>query len=86
MDILDEQKFQILVENNNPANWLDSPKSRLAFIIERLMNSDKTYTLDDLAFEMHLGRTTLINELKRSSVSLEAYNLTISGRQNKGMF
>ena len=85
MDILDEQKFQILVENNNPANWLDSPKSRLAFIIERLMNSDKTYTLDDLTFEMHLGRTTLINGLKRSSVSLEAYNLTIRGRQNKGM-
>lgn len=86
LDILDEQKFQLLVENTNPANWLDSPKSRLAFIIERLMNGDKVYTLDDLAFEMHLGRTTLINELKRSSVSLEAYNLVIQGRQNKGMY
>jgi lichenan operon transcriptional antiterminator len=86
LDTLDESLFQSLIEKNNLDYLLDSPKRRIAFIIDRLINSEETYTLDDLAFEMHIGRTTLINELKKTSISLETYNLIIQGRQNKGMY
>ncbi|MFK4997900.1 HTH domain-containing protein [Bacillus sp. N9] len=86
LNIFDKAKFKSLLVKNNPNNLLDSPKHRMALIIDRLINSEQIYTLDDLAFEMHISRTTLINELKKSSVSLKTYNLTIQGKQNKGMY
>lgn len=63
----------------------DSPKRRIALIIDCLINSHKTYTLDELAFKLNISRTTLINELKKASVSLATYNLKIYGKPNKGM-
>jgi lichenan operon transcriptional antiterminator len=75
----------LLNRRNTEDEKLDTSKQRIAFIIDRLINSEETYTLDDLAFEMHIGRTTLINELKKASVSLGTYNLIIQGKQNKGM-
>ena len=66
-------------------NVIDTPKNRIAHIIERLLDHDRYYTLDELADEMNLGRTTLINELKRASQTLETYHLKISGKPNQGM-
>ncbi|WP_299092257.1 BglG family transcription antiterminator [uncultured Metabacillus sp.] len=86
LKIVDEQSFQLLLEANRFENdLLDTPKRRIAFIIDRLINSEEAYTLDDLAFEMNIGRTTLVNELKKASVSLETYNLKVQGKQNIGM-
>ncbi|SFD66514.1 transcriptional antiterminator, BglG family [Bacillus sp. OV194] len=86
LDIINESLFLPLIEKNKSGIGLfDSPNQRIAFIIDRLINSEENYTLDDLAFEMHIGRTTLVNELKKASVSLETYNLTIQGKPNKGM-
>ncbi|WHY86538.1 BglG family transcription antiterminator [Neobacillus novalis] len=85
--IEDEQLFEDLIRKiNSEKNLLDSPQRRIAFIIERLMNSDETNTLDELAFAMNIGRTTLVNELKKASVALESYNLSIRGKPNSGMF
>lgn len=85
--IEDEQLFEDLIRKvNSEKNLLDSPQRRIAFIIERLMNSDETNTLDELAFAMNIGRTTLVNELKKAAVALESYNLSIRGKQNSGMF
>ncbi|MBS4207328.1 BglG family transcription antiterminator [Bacillus sp. FJAT-50079] len=86
LHVLDEPMLQSLLEINKSDELLDSPKRRMALIIDRLINSEEIYTLDDLAFEMHMSRTTLINELKKSSVSLKSYNLIIQGKQNKGMY
>ncbi|KKI92373.1 transcriptional antiterminator BglG [Bacillus sp. SA1-12] len=86
LDIVDEQMFQLLIEKNRSENdLLDTPKRRIAFIIERLISSEEVYTLDDLAYEMNIGRTTLVNELKKASVSFETYNLKVQGKQNMGM-
>jgi len=86
LNIMDEQLFQQLhARNYSEKEILDSPKQRISFIIDRLINSEEVNTLDDLAFAMNIGRTTLVNELKKVSVSLGAYNLKIHGKQNKGM-
>lgn len=86
LDIMDEQLFRSLMEKKTSDNEeFDSSKQRIAFIIDKLIDSDEAYTLDDLAFEMHIGRTTLVNELKKASVSLGTYNLMIQGKQNMGM-
>ncbi|MDQ0224056.1 BglG family transcription antiterminator [Metabacillus niabensis] len=86
LDIIDKQAFESLLEKNRiKDDTLNSQKGRIAFIIDRLMNSEETYTLDDLASEMHIGRTTLVNEIKKAAVSLETYSLTIQGKPNRGM-
>jgi lichenan operon transcriptional antiterminator len=85
--IVDEQLFENLIEKINSAkNLQDSPQRRIAFIIDRLINNDGTNTLDELAFDMNIGRTTLVNELKKAAVVLETYNLFVRGKQNSGMF
>jgi lichenan operon transcriptional antiterminator len=67
-------------------NVLNSPQKRMAFIIGRLLNNNENNTLDELAFDMNIGRTTLVNELKKMAVVLESYNLKVRGKQNKGMY
>lgn len=87
LKIEDEQRFEEIVEKIGLGiGNLDSPQRRIAYIIDRLVNSDKTYTLDELAFEMNLGRTTLVNELKKAMVSLETYHIMIHGKQNNGLY
>ncbi|MBF0706045.1 BglG family transcription antiterminator [Alkalihalobacillus hwajinpoensis] len=86
LSIEDTSAFELALEQINAKKGLiDSPKRRIALIIDRLINSEKNYTLDDLAFEMNIGRTTLVNELKKASVSLESYNLKVYGKPNTGM-
>lgn len=86
LEVRDDQLFLSLLEKSSAGNdSVTSSKHRIAFIIDKLINSDETYTLDDLAFEMHIGRTTLVNELKKASVPLGTYNLLIQGKRNKGM-
>ncbi|MGD6894568.1 BglG family transcription antiterminator [Bacillus infantis] len=85
-DINNMKAFQSYLEESSPEDSsLNSQKGRIGFIIDRLINSEETYTLDDLAEEMHLGRTTLVNELKKAAVSLETYKLIIHGKPNRGM-
>ncbi|MEH7096945.1 BglG family transcription antiterminator [Neobacillus vireti] len=85
--IKDEPLFENLVEKiNSDKHLYDSPQSRIAFIIDQLVNTDKVFTLDELAFEMNIGRTTLVNELKKAAVALDTYHLSIRGKQNKGMY
>ncbi len=85
--IEDEHLFEDLIgKMNSESNLQDSPQRRIAFIIDRLLNNDESNTLDELAFDLNIGRTTLVNELKKASVAFETYNLFISGKQNRGMF
>jgi lichenan operon transcriptional antiterminator len=86
LDIVDKQAFASLLENNSSEDdLLNSQKGRIGYIIDKLINSDETYTLDDLSSEMHISRTTLVNEIKKAAVSLETYSLIIEGKPNRGM-
>ncbi|RFU68570.1 BglG family transcription antiterminator [Bacillus sp. V59.32b] len=85
--IIDEPLFEEWVGKiESEKNLQDSPQRRLAFIIDRLINSDETNTLDELAFAINVGRSTLVTELKKAAVALESYNLSIRGKQNSGMY
>ncbi len=84
--IEDERLFEnAILKLNSEQSTMDSPQRRIAFIVDRLLNNDKTYTLDELAYELNIGRTTLVNELKKASVAFQSYNLSIQGKPNKGM-
>jgi lichenan operon transcriptional antiterminator len=86
LDIVDKQAFASLLENNGSEDdLLNSQKGRIGYIIDKLINSEETYTLDDLSSEMHISRTTLVNEIKKAAISLETYSLIIEGKPNRGM-
>ncbi|PKG25528.1 BglG family transcription antiterminator [Niallia nealsonii] len=83
--INDQQLFDDYLEELNKEKILqDSPQKRLASIIDCLLNNE-TITLDEIALRLNIGRTTLVNELKKATVSLESYSLSILGKQNEGM-
>jgi len=65
---------------------MDTLQKRLAFIIQHLMTEDSNNTIDELAFKMNIGRTTLINDLKKAAAVLNPYQLKIIGKQNKGLY
>ncbi|MCE4050084.1 BglG family transcription antiterminator [Bacillus sp. Au-Bac7] len=86
LSIQDQSSFDLLMNHiSSKKNLMDSSKRRIAYIIERLINNEVIITLDELAYEMNISRTTLVNELKKASVSLEAYNLKIHGKPNTGI-
>ena len=63
----------------------DSPQKRVAYIIKTLMTNDKPYSMEELAYDMNLGRTTLFNEIKKLNEVLKNYGLSIEGTQNAGI-
>ncbi|UCZ54964.1 BglG family transcription antiterminator [Bacillus shivajii] len=87
LKVEDEKEFASLMENiEAESKSYDSPTGRIAYIFDRLLNQEETLPMDDLAYEMNIGRSTLVNELKKAKVSLEAYNLSIVGKQSHGIF
>ncbi len=87
LKIHNQEKLNRVIEQfNKLSQMVDSPQRRIATVIDMLLNDDGIITMDEMAFELNLGRTTLVNELKKASVALETYNLAIKGKQNKGMY
>lgn len=69
----------------NQKEFLNSPQRRMAFIISKLMNTNEPCLTDELAYEMHVGRTTIIGDLKKMRDILADYNLSIVGKTNNGI-
>lgn len=65
--------------------FFNSPQRRMAFIVQRLMRSEKPCLMDDLAFDMNIGRTTLTGDLKKVKEALKPYGLSIIGKPNTGL-
>lgn len=87
LTVEDEKKLEdILRKNQAERTEHDSSTRRIAFILDRLLNSEEENTLDEWAYAMNLSRSTLVNELKRASIVLETYHLSIQGKPNSGMF
>lgn len=84
--IINNIKFEEIKNDiYNQKEFLNSPQRRIAFILYKLMNSDEPYLTDDLAFEMNVGRTTVISDLKKMREILANYNLDIIGKTNNGL-
>jgi len=84
--IVDRIKFEEVKKYiYNQKEFLNSPQRRMAFILYKLMNSEEAYLTDELAYEMNVGRTTIISDLKKMRDILENYNLNIIGKTNNGL-
>lgn len=84
--IINNIKFEEIKNNiYNQKEFLNSPQIRMAFILYKLMNSEEPYLTDDLAYEMNVGRTTVISDLKKMREILANYDLDIIGKTNNGL-
>ena len=79
--VYDAQRFQTvrarLLENDSCFN---SPRNRMDYLFGRLMRAAEPLLTDDLAYEMSIGRSTLVSDLKKLRGELEPYRLSILGK------
>ena len=72
--VLEYKQFEKIKENLYlHDDFFNSPKKRMAYVINRLMNDENPVLTEDLAFEMSIGRTTLVGDLKKIREALEKY-------------
>ena len=62
-----------------------TPRGRQNYVFGELMRADAPILTDELAYEMNVGRTTLISDLKKLREEIEPYGLSIVGKTSKGM-
>lgn len=89
LEIYNKQKLKRLVDFNlskhQEFKLLSTPEERAKYIVNKLIKVNEAITIDNLADEMNVGRTTLINDLKKVSTALDVYDLSVKGKQNEGI-
>lgn len=63
----------------------NGPQGRLDYIFGKLIRSEEPVLTDDIAYEMNVGRSTLIADLRRLRDNLEPYDLRIIGKVGRGL-
>lgn len=76
------EKFAQLIETDD---FLNSSRNRMDYTFGKLMRSENPLILDELAYEMNIGRTTLVSDIKKLREELEEYRLSIIGKTSKGL-
>lgn len=89
LNIKNQKKFQEILELNRRQkqkfSQLNNPEERVDYLINRLVGLDEIVTIDDLAEEMNVGRTTLVKDLKKVDQNLEEYGLILKRKTNSGI-
>lgn len=62
-----------------------TPRGRQNYVFGELMRADGPLLTDELAYEMNVGRTTLISDLKKLREEIEPFGLSVVGKTSKGM-
>lgn len=87
--IRNKEKFIEMTGNYRNSNcktlMINTCEDRIFYIIGILLNVDGTITMDNLAYKINIGRTTLVNDLKKVKSILKIYNIKIQGIQNTGI-
>ncbi len=83
--IYNQEEFDELWKSVQAYQDPDSDENRLASIIEFMITSDDQPTIDELAYTLNLGRTTLVNELSKANALLSSYRIKIEGKPNQGI-
>ncbi len=84
--IFDESLFlQHFGDASENMDSLNSPENRMNYIFGRLMRAEEPVLTDELAYEMNIGRTTLVNDLNKLRAQVEPYNISVIGKTSKGL-
>lgn len=89
LNIKDEEKFNEILDLNRRKkqefSQLNDPEERIEYLINRLVELNEAVTIDELAEEISVGRTTLVNDLKKVDKELKKYGLVLKGKTNLGI-
>ena len=86
LHIYDNDRFQaVRGQILSGDGGFNSPANRLNYIFGRLVRSQEPLLTDELAYEMSIGRTTLVSDLKKLRATLEPYHLSVLGLTSKGL-
>lgn len=69
----------------NTDDLLNSTSTRLDYIFGRLMRSKDPVLSDELAYEMNIGRSTLVKDITKLRENIEYRDLSIEGLTSKGL-
>lgn len=84
--IFNEQRFrEIFSQIIQADDFLNSSRNRMDYVFGKLMRSDQPLLTDELAYELNIGRTTLMNDLKKLREEVELYDLKIIGKTSQGL-
>lgn len=64
---------------------MNSSHKRQEYVFAKLMRAMEPVLTDDLAYEMNIGRSTLISDLKKLRQTMEDYELEIVGKTSNGL-
>lgn len=82
----DETRYRrFLIDHELTAESEDSLKKRDEDLALKLLRATTAVKIDELAESLNIGRTTLIEDLKRLRVTFESYDLEIKGKSNEGI-
>ncbi len=84
-DLYEEFFNQILYKYSNEQEIPNDFEERLQYIIRRLISTEKSINLEDLADELFLVKRSLGKEIKSARKILKEYNLKVENRSNYGI-
>lgn len=76
------ERFAKMMETDD---FLNSPRNRMDYAFGKLMRTEEPLLTDELAYEMNVGRTTLVGDMKKLRSELVPYHLELYGQTSKGM-
>ena len=84
--ILSEEFYEIVNDYSSRQLLLNNREDRVKYIIDYFIELDGITTLDDLAHDLNVGKTTLINDLKEVELVLSDYHCKIESKKNTGSY
>lgn len=87
LQIKDTKKLNFLFKQKDylKLSDLNDSNMRRRKILHKLLFANSPCKLDDLAIQMYISRTTLINDIEIIKKEIEPFNLTIKGKPNYGI-
>lgn len=86
LDIKNKDVFEALLKKNNKYRPdFNYKEERIHYLFNYFLNFEGITTIDKLADEINIGRSTLINDFKRVKDIFSSYNLNLVKKQNIGM-
>ncbi len=84
--IFDMTQYRKMVEQlYRTDDVLNCVTNRMEYIFEKLLQAQEPVLMDELAYEMNIARTTFVGDLKKLRAELQQYNISIVGKQNRGL-
>ncbi len=87
LEVNAEYKQNLQNHLSGVSNFADpfSPESRRKFILKRLLEAEDRCTMQELADELYVSRTTIYNDLEEVEDRLKSYGLSLTRRKSYGI-